>query len=214
MTEADWLACTDPTLMLKFLGDQASDRKLRLFACACCRGIWTLIVRESSRRAVEASEAYADGRIRRKDLADVRERARQEASDLAQWTAMAASRPKVAAAWVALLAHDAVYRQGIHSSYAPSSRPSPKECGFLRDIFGNPFRKAAVEPAWLAWSGGTVVRLAAAVYADRRFRDLPVLADALEEAGCTDAAILGHLREQGAVHVRGCHVLDLLLGKF
>jgi hypothetical protein len=125
---------------------------------------------------------------------------------------MAASRPKVAAAWVALLTHDAVFQQGIRSSYAPSSRPSPRECGYLRDIFGNPFLQAAVDPAWLAWQGGTVVRLAEAIYEERHFADLPVLADALEEAGCSDQEILGHCRGPGP-HAKGCWLIDLLLGK-
>jgi hypothetical protein len=82
----------------------------------------------------------------------------------------------------------------------------------LRDLFGNPYRPAGVEKAWLAWDGGTVVQLADAIYAERAFDRLPILADALEEAGCTDTALLGHLRGPGP-HVRGCWALDLLLRK-
>ena len=83
----------------------------------------------------------------------------------------------------------------------------------LHDLFGNPFRPATVpEPSVLAWGGGAARRLAGAVYQARRFGDLPVLADMLEEAGCTDADILGHLRGPG-VHVPGCWAVDHLLGK-
>jgi hypothetical protein len=82
----------------------------------------------------------------------------------------------------------------------------------LRDIFGNPFRTVTLDPAWLAWNGGTVRKLAQAVYDDRAFDRLPILADALEDAGCTDGEILAHCRS-GGEHVRGCWVVDLLLGK-
>jgi hypothetical protein len=90
----------------------------------------------------------------------------------------------------------------------------------LRDIFGNPFRPApALDPAWLAWNGGTVRKLAGAAYEERSLPDgildnarVGVLADALEDAGCADAELLGHLRAPGP-HVRGCRAVDLLLGK-
>jgi hypothetical protein len=91
----------------------------------------------------------------------------------------------------------------------------------LRDIFGNPFRSPPhINPRWLAWNDGTVRRLAEAAYAERDMRSgrlhnarLMVLADALEDAGCAEPVLLSHCREQGAVHVRGCFLLDLLLGK-
>jgi hypothetical protein len=219
MTEAEWMACTDPAPMLAFLGDRASERKYRLFACACCRNIWKLILSESDRKAVEASEDYADGRIRRKELAETRERARRVEGSLSHWAVMAASRPKVAATWIAHLAEDARHQPGIHHGYAPSSRPSPDQCRLLRDIFGNPFYSVSLHPAVLAWHDATVVRLAQAAYEERYMPAgtldndrLAVLADALEEAGCTDQDILGHCRS-GGEHVRGCWVVDLLLGK-
>jgi hypothetical protein len=81
----------------------------------------------------------------------------------------------------------------------------------LREIFGNPLRPASVEPAWLAWNDRTVVKVARAIYDGGHFADLPVLADALEDAGCGDADLLRHCREHG-VHARGCWALDLLLG--
>ncbi len=85
--------------------------------------------------------------------------------------------------------------------------------GLARCLFGNPFRPApAVESGWLAWDGGTVPKLARAAYEAHAFDRLPVVADALEEAGCADAELLGHLRGPGP-HVRGCFALDLLLVK-
>jgi hypothetical protein len=82
------------------------------------------------------------------------------------------------------------------------------QCGFIRDIF-NPFRPVTIDPTW---STLTVKHLAGAIYDDRAFERLPILADALEEAGCTNADILAHCRGPGP-HVRGCWVVDLVLGK-
>lgn len=82
----------------------------------------------------------------------------------------------------------------------------------LRDIFGNPFRPVAIDPAWLAWNDGTIRRLAESIYEERRFENMPILADALEDAGCRAQAILDHCRGPGP-HVRGCWVVDLLTGR-
>jgi hypothetical protein len=95
----------------------------------------------------------------------------------------------------------------------------PPECGeeagqaaLLRCVFDNPFRPVTVAPAWLSWNGATVPKLAQAIYDERRFGDLPILADALEEASCDNSDVLAHCRS-GGEHVRGCWVVDLLLGK-
>ena len=82
----------------------------------------------------------------------------------------------------------------------------------VRDIIGNPFRAIAVNPTWLTWNDGTVTRIAQTIYDDRAYDHFPILADALEDAGCDNADILAHCREPGE-HVRGCWVIDLLLGK-
>lgn len=86
-----------------------------------------------------------------------------------------------------------------------------KEVGpaILRDIIGNPFRPVTFDPAWQT---STVTALAQAIYEEQAFDRLPILADALEDAGCTTADILGHCRGDGE-HVRGCWVVDLVLGK-
>jgi hypothetical protein len=87
------------------------------------------------------------------------------------------------------------------------------QCGLLRDIIGPfPFRPAAIDPVWLRWNFGTIPAIARHIYEERAFHDMPILADALEDAGCVEAAILGHCRGPRP-HVRGCWVLDLLLGK-
>jgi hypothetical protein len=81
--------------------------------------------------------------------------------------------------------------------------------GLLRDIFGNPYRPRGFEAAQKT---PVVLALAQRLYDERDFPALPILADALEDTGCTDAAVLDHCRGPGR-HVRGCWVLDLILGK-
>ena len=81
---------------------------------------------------------------------------------------------------------------------------------FFRDIFGNPFRPVAVDPSWLT---STVVALARGIYEDRAFDRMPILADALQDAGCENPDVLNHCRDPQQVHVRGCFAIDLLLDK-
>ena len=83
------------------------------------------------------------------------------------------------------------------------------QADLLRCIFGNPFRPVTLNPSWRT---SNVVGLAQSIYADRAFDRLPILADALEDAGCDNADILNHCRQPGE-HVRGCWVVDLVLGK-
>jgi hypothetical protein len=82
----------------------------------------------------------------------------------------------------------------------------------IEEVFGDPFHRVSVERAWLAWNGGTVGEVAGAIYDERRFDDLPVLADALEDAGCDNEDVLSHCRSSGP-HFWGCWVVDMLLGK-
>jgi hypothetical protein len=108
---------------------------------------------------------------------------------------------------------EAVRRASFPNEGAPGETQSGRLLGAWRhDLFDGYGRPVTISPAWLSWNDGTVVKLARTIYDDRGFEDLPVLADALEDAGCTDEAILGHCRGPGP-HVRGCWVVDLLLGK-
>ena len=87
-----------------------------------------------------------------------------------------------------------------------------RECALLRDIVGNPFRPVTLDPAWLRWNDGCVPKIAQSIYEERRFGELPILADALEDAGCDNADILAHCRGPEP-HVRGCWAVDAILGK-
>jgi hypothetical protein len=88
--------------------------------------------------------------------------------------------------------------------------PHFQSAHLLRDIFGNPFRPVAFDPAWQT---STAVGIALQMYDSRDFAAMPILADALQDAGCEDATILDHCRDEKQVHVRGCWVVDLVLGK-
>jgi hypothetical protein len=215
VTEAEWLACADPSPMLAHLRGHASDRKLRLFAVACCRRIWPLLTDERSRGAVEVAEAYAEGEATDRELAAASTSACDAGEDAYAGARATEDYPAAAAFQVAGAVEHLAVVPGITTAAAGPDRREElaAQAALLRCLFGNPFRPApAADPAWLAWNDRTVPKLAEAIYEDRRFEDLPVLADALLDAGCTDAELLGHLRGPGP-HARGCWALDLLLGK-
>jgi hypothetical protein len=213
MTEAEWLGCTDPQKMLNYLEGKTSERKLRLFACACCRRIWPAIKEPFEKEAVELAERYADGLCASEDLEsaqtsgwpdeDRRNTQTMEAAAFAVQLTLA--RPltvEAAPAW-----EYAAWARG-----EPLAAEEAAQADLLRCLLGDPFRPLALDLAWLAWNSGTIPKLAQAMYDERAFGHLPILADALEEAGCEDADLLGHLRGPGP-HVRGCWAVDLLLGK-
>jgi hypothetical protein len=207
MTEQEWLACTDPRRMLEFLQVKASDRKLRLCAIAYCRRIWSLLDDARSRRAVELAERFADGGATDYERMVAQDHAEKVTKAL---TGSAANAPR-AAAFAALPWADSAARGVLTMTPPLLGEPvsGALRCEFVRDIFGNLFRPVTIDPAWLS---ATVTQLAQAIYQELAFDRLPILADSLEEAGCTEVAILEHLRGPGP-HVRGCWVVDLLLGK-
>ena len=84
-----------------------------------------------------------------------------------------------------------------------------QHAGALRCIFGNPFRPVVFDPRWRS---ADAVGVARGIYEDRAFGRLPLLADALMDAGCDDEQVIGHCRSDGP-HVRGCWVVDMILGK-
>jgi hypothetical protein len=223
MTEAEWQACGDPLPMLRFLRDRASERKLRLLAVAACREIWDRITDGRSREAVVVAEMFADGLAGDADLL----RACQSAHDAS--TAAHAQSPSVgvAASAAARASHPEI-RRHIASDGGPvamslhraKANRRAQFCRIVRCIFGPlPFRPIMIEPTC---STPTITNLAQTIYNDREvwnnpasrssFDQLPILADALEEVGCTDADLLAHCRGDGP-HARGCWVIDLLLGK-
>ncbi len=223
MTEQEWLTCTDPTPMLEFLRGKTSERKLRLFACACCRRVWNLLTDRYSRKALAVAERYADAEVSAEKLSFAWGDARRAAQVVYRQERQTAD---AGAMWaVSALCEGDIDRalQAIGQAAGCEAYPDPsrsvdaqrEQLHLLRDIFGNPFRSTVVDSAWQT---PTIVALTHAAYDNRILpagvfdpARLAVLADALEESGA-DAEILGHLR-CADLHVRGCWAVDLVLAK-
>jgi hypothetical protein len=222
MTEQEWLASSDGQAMLNKIDDEAvSERQARLFAVACCRQLWGKLG-SAGRKVAEVAELYADelaseetapwfGRVlawlsswkQRRRLESLQQQVEQEfGSDLVSWTLRDMNEEPLCMG-ASLFAY-------LASSFANDLGLSPKvQATLAREILGNPFRPVTINPAWRTVN---VTALAQAIYDDRAFDRLPILADALEDAGCSCQDILNHCR-QPAEHVRGCWVVDLVLGK-
>lgn len=232
-TEAEWLCCRFQRPMLHFLEGKASQRKLRLFAAACCRRVWSKLSDERSRRAVEVAERFADSLAKKRELhragedavAAFRDNCRAQTGDKDLFYPMsrapAAFRRNAPAAvrWACLAAWTSADDAGDAAKTAESVanvKDLLAHCDLMREVIGNPFRPVALAPPNRK---ATVVALAQTAYEERILPvgildpvRLAILADRLEEAGCTDTAILGHLRGPGP-HARGCWALDLVLDK-
>jgi hypothetical protein len=217
MDEKEWLNATDPAPMLMFLKRKVSERKVRLFAVACCRRIWHLVVDERSRQAIIRVEMFADARTNddRHAIKSIRRQAREAEHACGRKLASRAVRASVgrsgvyaaaAASHLAALAHGDLQQEGVTAE-------RNRQASLLRDIVANPFATSRpIDPAVLRWNDGTVLRIATGIYEERAFERLPVLADALLDAGCDDEPLLSHLRD-GGPHALGCWALDLMLVK-
>ncbi len=206
MTEAEWLAAVEPEPMLQHLSGKWSPRKQRLFACACCRLTRTAVRAERPRSVLETAENVADDPTHTRQLRQVR-KAWLDAHDMVfapwRWALVAASEPD----WRASCADDAA-AQTVRAGSRPGSE-ARRVAGLIREAVGNPFRPVEFAPEWRT---STVVELATRAYESRDFTLLPVLGDALMDAGCVDERVLAHCRGKGP-HVRGCWVVDGILGK-
>jgi hypothetical protein len=212
-TEAEWLACADPYEVLRIHPHAISDRQLLLWGCACCRRVWDGLT-SHRQKVVLVTELYADGQISQGELV-----ASWDSSRSSAWDAWLFSvDPPSIARCAAYAAHTVALHAWSRCSKLTPARNSvlarirSQEADLLRHTLGNPFHPIGVDPSWLSWNRGTVTRLARSIYFERRFDEMAILADALEEAGCEMGSILDHCRQPGD-HLRGCWVLDLLLGR-
>jgi hypothetical protein len=193
MTETEWAACQSPENMLEYLRGRVSDRKLLLIAVARCRSRREGLP-DLRGRAVEIAELYGDGLTDDEELKRACEESFGEDDDTVFWVSDNTAETKAdhSRAWKSYEAERA------------------EQCQLLQCIAGNVFRPVSLAPAVLAMQGGVVVRMATAIYNDRRWEDMPLLGDALEEAGCDDQTVLDHCRGSGP-HARGCFVVDAIL---
>jgi hypothetical protein len=234
MTEAEWLTCAEPIVMLEFLRGNLSskgsrtpwnsiwrtegagpgdERKFRLFASASFRRLVALLPDPRQRRGIEIMEELAEGTVshaeHRRITAEVR-----GAIPPDDW--IAGSPPTDHLRYVALM----LYREfcssstAIHAVQASAGLEDGagercEQARLMRCIFGNPFRPVILDQTWRT---SNVMDLARGIYDERAFDLLSILADALEESGCHDAEILDHCRGP-RTHARGCWLLDLVLGK-
>lgn len=238
MNSKKWNASPNPLTLLRFLEGKMSDRKRRLLAAACCRSVWFLLVHKECRKAVVMAERYADGKGTEKELTKQSAAAvkayhsacfahqdfplRRSDNPFSQLAvrnierAVAATNAVVgtvdphlgdferAVSTIEEIVADTVEAWGV-----PDTQAYP-EAMLVREIFGDPFRQVEVDPAWLT---SDVVALAREIYAKRAFDQMWVLEDALRDAGCDNSAVLSHCTEHRGEHVRGCWVVDMLLGK-
>jgi hypothetical protein len=218
MTEQEWLAADDPTPLLLYLQSRGDSRRFWLFAAACCRHFPQLVEIEAGRVLVEAVEGHADAAL-------LSSAVQAAVSGFQHWFPEAGApgssiylNRNLATALFASTAWEVAWKIGgyVREVVCISGRDEQAEnamyAKLIRCIFGNPFRPAAAQAAWLRWNDGTVPRLARSIYEGCRFGDLPILHDALLDAGCDNQDILDHCQAPGP-HVKGCWVLDLLLGK-
>ena len=222
MTEKEWPTSGSPQAMIQYCWSGASARKKRLFGCACCYRLGDRF--PDPRRcltAVRVAERFADGegtaealdtayraarfvvrshtrRGKRDDEPEELFGGTAACSHVASpdidhirwaWNDIANTRLEAGAKWHAELA---------------------ATCDLLRCVFGNPFRPVAPDPTWLT---ADVLAMARGIYDERAFDRMPILADALQDAGCDNEDVLFHCRAANPVHVRGCWVLDLVLAK-
>jgi hypothetical protein len=233
MDESQWLTGSVPSRMMRHLRESPGagvelrswfahpsygtlPRKWRLFLAACCRRVWPLLGSGNgpAQRLIEFAEGFAD--------APPTEESRQRVLAWFGNGKISTQYGRLIWGLTAPLAAAAGELRNIAGQHARQTEKADKwkgeraaldaerlaQCALIRDLFGNPFRPVAFDPVWRS---DTVVCLARAMYESRDFGSLPILADALEDTGCTDTAVLSHLRGPGP-HIQGCWVLELCSG--
>jgi hypothetical protein len=211
MTEGEWLECTNPAFLIQFLGTDLSSRKFRLLKYSWCREHLHDFPDERSVAAIETAERFAEGQLPESDCEKVSEAACQA---IERWKKEGNSKHALYAqiALDTLEVMDSAYFERWRRAtrqWAKFCEPDSQFCSQIRCVFGNPFHPITLNSDWLT---SPVVDLARTIYEERCFDRMPILADALMDAGCDNHEILDHCRGSGP-HVLGCFVVDAILNK-
>jgi hypothetical protein len=236
MTEEEWLTAEHASALLQFIEPKVSDRKLYYFDIACARRITPLLIHPASVHGIDVLERFVEGQCGEEDISrlswDVEGAAFCVENGNGPWQNAAEQLPETLLAELVVrpdypvrnarqvLTSAAYFVDRIFST-APDGRRLRGQLAELlggrfqpvslaHEVFGNPFRPVTFDPAWRT---DTAVSLARVMYESRDFAAMPILADALQDGGCEHADILDHCRDPNGTHVRGCWVVDLVLGK-
>jgi hypothetical protein len=228
MTGKQWLKSVDPEEMGEFYGERFTERKARLIMLACCQRHPKYLKHKAVRPVIEALvDHYADPKKPDKafDSAKIRKlhaklheygsSTRSGATRGVAFGVIEAAEPKSVMKELdesfEYLVFSCTYdiAAGVENDEPPSEE-SARQAGIMREVLGNPFTPVVFEPVWRT---DTVAAMARQIYETEDFSAMPILADALQDAGCEQVEILKHCRDEKQTHVRGCWVLDLILGK-
>jgi hypothetical protein len=234
VTEEEWAGSRGESFPFHFFEERGGRRRLVLFGCACCRRVWDLIPLPAARRLVEIAELFAEGEATEAEL--LAANASPDFDDMSAQSVGEAGRqfsarvvdtlnavrcladPEIDPYYIARKTSDDPSSDfmpypggafGLNRIVGRNNAEWSEKLKLLRDIFGNIPRQLRFDPAWRS---SIVVSLAKQMYESRDFSPMPILADALEDAGCDSVEILRHCRGDGP-HVRGCFVVDLILEK-
>ena len=205
MDARGWGTAKKPHSLFFAAYGSAPPRKASLCLCACIRLFWDLITNASFQHAVNVWERVADNMPPQEDVDALRKVCRafpyHQTGDWRAYKAVIELVESTPVPWrvmgeVLQVIRDQPGRQQL--------------CAIIRDVFGNPFRPVTFHPDWRT---DTAVTLARQMYDSREFSAMPILADALQDAGCDNDELLTHCRDANQVHVRGCWVVDLVLDK-
>jgi hypothetical protein len=217
MAEEEW-EWSRPTSLNDVLGfiehlhvERKRQRKALLAYCALCRSTWDRVTLDCNRRALEASEDYADGWISQQELEERWRSTRFEPVIYCEWNCRAAGPAQELANWNPSSEQDHAALKAFHATFTNEVRTGwwAQEPRFAFDVLDFAFQKVSLSPDWRT---DTAVTLARQMSESRDFSAMPILADALQDAGCTSPEILDHCRGPGP-HLRGCWVCDLVMEK-
>ncbi len=208
-SEAEWRSCRDPLAMWKCVEDRSSDRKIRLLACGCLRLVNN--ERSGNEPFLSLAEHLADGTVTADEAEQAHELNERHlwGENIAAWTIFPIVRT---AAFQLQGSTSDRLRERLSKTERGKIRANecPEQVLLFRCVFGNPLRPVAFAPAWLT---STVVTLARQMYESHDFGAMPILADALQDAGCDNEDVRCHCQDTETKHVRGCWVVDSILDK-